>query len=74
MRTEAEVQRAHDLIVGLILDEAPMKTTEEEKLRLSQCASVLCWVLRHDHNVAFSELLASIEKQANDCGATFDRA
>jgi len=70
IRTEAEVQRAHDILVGLILDECPpeLRPTEEQRAQLASMASVLCWMLHHDHNTSFAELLAGIEKAANDLG------
>ncbi len=70
IRTETEVQRAHDILVGIILDEVPieMRATEEDKMKLSQYACILCWMLHHDHNTAFAKLLADLEKIANQLG------
>ncbi len=74
IRTETEVQRAHDILVGIILDEVPieMRATEKQKFQISQMTSVLCWVLHHDHKSAFAELLADIEKTANELGIVIE--
>ena len=67
MRTEAEIQRAHDVIAGLILGEGPKVPSNCQPLLNTQ-AAVLCWVLEHDHNRAFSDLLKTLEKIAEDEG------
>lgn len=70
MRTQDEIQRAHDILVGLILGEVPPTLVPEDKQKeqLSTMAMVLCWVLRHNHNKAFGELLQTIEECARECG------
>jgi hypothetical protein len=61
MRTEQEITRAHDLLAGIILGETlPLDPVTENMIRLE--AGVLCWVLNHDHNTAFEEHIANIEK------------
>lgn len=66
-RPPMEIQRAHDLLVGIILGETPV-TREEIKKQCSPPASVLCWVLQHDHNKAFGELLERIEQALSSMG------
>ncbi len=62
MRTQAEIQRAHDLLVGLIC-ELPVKVPEDvEPLIRAQC-DVLCWLLECDHNGAFGGNLAALENE-----------
>lgn len=54
-RSHDEIQRAHD-IVGQYCVEADDAVTFEH-------VSALCWVLRHDHNSAFAQILESIEER-----------
>jgi hypothetical protein len=49
-----EIQRAHD-IVGQYCVEADDPATMEH-------VSALCWVLRHDHNTAFAQILEAVEE------------
>ena len=75
IRDALEIQKAHDMIVAIILDDVPeeMHATEEQKQALAKMASVLCWVLHHDHNVAFVDLMMQIEQIANDMGVVIER-
>lgn len=72
MRTQAEIQRAHDLLVGVLLGEVPElePTQRRHKEVLSAAASVLCWILEHDHNVKFPRLLKDLEQAAKEYGYT----
>lgn len=67
-RSAFDIQRAHDLIVGIILDvqlrrlllrKFTNQTSAFEQLKAY--ADTLCWILGHDHNQTFAENLASIE-------------
>jgi hypothetical protein len=61
-----ELQRAHDILIGLILspvwrlalfgDDSP----EAQKLLSANC-DALCWALGHDHNQTFAKNIAGIE-------------
>jgi hypothetical protein len=53
LRDPDEIQRAHDL-VGQYAFEANDPVTFEH-------VSALCWVLRHDHNTAFAQILELVE-------------
>jgi hypothetical protein len=72
MRPAIEVQRAHDLLVGIILKEVPLKIPEdgEEMKLLHGAAGVLCWVLRHDHNDKFAVCLQELERATQSMGFT----
>jgi len=65
MKTRREIQRAHDLLTGIILGEAPNPFEENPQAieTLQEWASVLCWVLGHDHNLHFPQNLEQIEKE-----------
>jgi hypothetical protein len=71
LRPAMEIQRAHDLLAGLILEEVPLGITDEIRSGLTAAASVLCWVLKHDHNTRFQELLDAVEKAAAVQGYSF---
>jgi hypothetical protein len=65
MRTRAELQRAHDLITGLVLGETGVMDLDDTTIMVySTAATVLCWVLHHDHVTGFSDALRDIEAAA----------
>lgn len=71
MRKQDEIQRAHDLLVGVILGET--NHTEEERLLLGPLAGVLCWCLNHEHNQDFATLLTDLEAEAKAQGFSFKK-
>src|ERR1051326_3036113 len=69
MKQEIEVQRAHDVLVALILGEVPSPVaTPAAKDDLILAASVLCWVLEHDHNPKFTQYLKLLEDKLRAMG------
>lgn len=62
MKSEKEIQRAHDVLIGVILREAKVEASEGDKQRLVACCNVLCWVLEHEHNPGFAKLLGEVER------------
>ena len=68
LRPAVEVQRAHDLILGVLLHRDIAAGLGETAVVLDQMACVLCWVLRHDHNPGFPRVLAAIEERMRDEG------
>lgn len=68
MKTPDEIQWAHDLLVGIILGEAPIRASAEIKTAVSHMASVLCWVLDHDHNTEFVDMLTELEAATTTAG------
>jgi hypothetical protein len=68
VRTPQEVQRAHDILVNLIVDEELREavTGAEDSRRtlraLMNSADVLCWLLGHDHNRNFAENLEGLQE------------
>jgi len=72
MKSEAEVQRAHDMLIAVILGELPTPLNERNKLGLRAACDVLCWVLNHDHNQSFEKNLGLIERLAHANGGTFE--
>lgn len=62
MKSEAELQRAHDLLVGLITDpQLNKKMSREVDAMVRASADVLCWALDHSHNRNFAKNLAELE-------------
>lgn len=66
VRTPDELQQAHDLLVGLILDSemrAVLGPDQDGKILIAMVANadVLCWILGHDHNHTFSDNLEGIQ-------------
>ena len=63
IRNENEIQRAHDIFVAVIRKETPPIRLDQMQLNALQVAvDTLCWVLYHDHNPAFADNLALIER------------
>lgn len=64
MRTEAEILRAHDLLVSVITDKVPNPFSKDPKaasLLMANC-DVLCWLLGHEHNKTFVTNIESLER------------
>lgn len=62
LRPADEVQRAHDMLVNILLDrEMSAKLSDTLADSLNFMAGVLCWVLGHDHNPAFAATLEVLE-------------
>jgi len=66
--SESEVQRAHKLLISVILYQELMGFTEEQFADILAYASVLCWLLGHDHNPTFPCNLAVIEERMQQKG------
>jgi hypothetical protein len=76
MRTQEEIQKAHDMLVAICLKEVPSPFSgnqEEAFSGLSIAAGVLCWVLEHDHNSVFEKLLADMQQSLEGMGYTLSR-
>jgi hypothetical protein len=67
-----EVQRAHDILLAFILEEVP-KPADIPEQAILMAASTLCWVLKHDHNHSFGEVVAQLESEANKAGFTLSK-
>lgn len=68
MRTQDEIQRMHDLIVGALIDVPKGVLPEDIKKGLNLQACVLCWVLQHDHNTEFEDAIQLLERALMQCG------
>jgi len=62
VRKPQELQRAHDLLVGFLFDaDARNQLPPGAGVRIAAAADVLCWVLHHDHNPTFANLMLNLE-------------
>lgn len=71
IRDTSEIQRQHDRLVGILLDEriqTAIGLDSEGQQHMSALASVLCWVLRHDHNDAFEQYLMALDERCRGVG------
>jgi hypothetical protein len=68
MKTQDEIQRAHDILAAIILKEVPLQVKDEQMERLLGSADVLCWMLEHEHNKSFQENLKRIEDTFQQMG------
>lgn len=63
IRNGEEIQRAHDMLVGLILGDVPEIEVDADALeRMNYSCDALCWVLHHEHNDSFAKNLAELEE------------
>ena len=70
MRDESEIQRAHDILVAVVTGELGpvVALNPEAEAAFHGALDVLCWILRHDHNTAFTKNVARIEEWAKSQG------
>jgi hypothetical protein len=61
MRGMFEIQRAHDLITGILLSPLREKFQPSEIAEMVATANVLCWILRHEHNQTLAAGLEFLE-------------
>jgi hypothetical protein len=70
MKAESDIQRTHDLLVGIILKEIPAVFDPQLLDHINIAASVLCWVLEHQHNPTFGQNIAKLEADLKAQGFT----
>jgi hypothetical protein len=70
VRPRVEIQRAHDLLTAIALDERLRRDLfEPGRLQVVKASlDSLCWVLHHDHNRTLAITLASLEVKLNALG------
>lgn len=68
MKTESEIQLAHDILAAVVSRE------KSHHLQVIHAAlDVLCWVLNHDENEAFKNNLHTIQKVLAEEGCVLER-
>lgn len=60
IRSRDEIQRAHDLV--------GMYAVLTNDASIMEHVSALCWVLGHDHNTAFPQILEMVEQHMRERG------
>jgi len=73
LKSRDDVQRAHDVLVAVILDEVPVDYDESTKRDLEIAASVLCWILEHTDNSLFGKILSNVEQEIENTGMTLTK-
>jgi hypothetical protein len=63
MKSRDEIQRAHDILVSVILEEVKIELEPKDREAIHFATDVLCWVLQHEHNTAFAENLFNLETE-----------
>ena len=67
VRPRVEIQRAHDLLTAIALDERLRRDLfEPGRLQIVKASlDALCWVLHHDHNQTLALTLEALEVKLN---------
>ena len=75
MRTQEEIQKAHDCLIGILLGDVPGGVQFEPQSRklLEAAVSVLCWVLENEHNQNFGIFLKDIQQVYEQAGFVLER-
>ena len=75
VKSHDEIQRAHDILVFLILNQSVVEQLLDKPDRDGLCrfADVLCWVLGHAHNDSFVVFMKQIEDALLASGSVFRR-
>jgi hypothetical protein len=68
LRPAAEIQRAHDILVAVLLGETPLRPNDRARRYISVACDALCFVLSHEHNTTFAENLQTIEAEIKEAG------
>ncbi len=68
LRAAVEIQRAHDLLRGILLGETPLDVSPFEQPVLTSALDALCFVLKHDHNQTFAGNLERMERLLREAG------
>lgn len=68
LKSEREIQRAHDILHAIVTGKAGIDGPEDGMERCHAALDALCWVLGHDHNPTFRNNLAAVEKQIKLAG------
>jgi hypothetical protein len=60
VRSEEDVQHAHDLLGAIVTGQLPFPVDEDERGNMKRMVTVLCWVLEHEDNLTFGQDLERI--------------
>jgi hypothetical protein len=73
MKTQAEIQKAHDQLIAIILGEVPNPFPAGTKPFMQANCDVLCWLLGCEHNKTFADNLAKAEAHLTALGYVLER-
>src|SRR5262249_41298372 len=75
-RSQDELQRAHDILAGVVLHWSRVEHWFPTGMGavLVRSLEVLCWALGHNHNTSFAERLGSIERTMTAHGCELELA
>jgi hypothetical protein len=68
LRPQQDIVRAHDLLVGIMLDQCPFPDAGLTRRDLSLMTNVLCWCLHHADNQQFAKQLHNIDASLRAMG------
>jgi hypothetical protein len=67
-KTADEIQKAHDILGGILLGETPITLTPEIESKVTAQMDVLCWALGHGHNENFGRNIAMLTEHLRKMG------
>ena len=68
LRPLPRIERAHDLLAGILNGDVPLELAPEDERQAHTALDVLCWVLEHQHNPTFANNLHQLEEKARKRG------
>jgi len=74
VRTQDEVQYAHDLFHALVLKDIDLNVPADLLAKMASMLDVLCWLLGHNDNKHFERLLTVLKKEMARRGITVTKA
>jgi len=73
MKTQSDIQKAHDQLTAILLGEVPNPFPAESKPLMQANCDVLCWLLGCEHNKTFATNLAKAEADLAAKGFVLER-
>lgn len=73
MRSQDEIQRAHDALIAVLLDEVPAPAAPDVKRILEAQTDVLAWVLENDEQSKFGGNMARLNAALEKLGFVLTR-
>jgi hypothetical protein len=75
MKSQEEIQKVHDQLTGILLEESlRVQLPPGASETLQGAANVLCWVLDHNHNSTFFDnVIEKTEKWTEARGYKFNK-
>jgi hypothetical protein len=73
MKTQSDIQKAHDQLIAIILGEVPNPFPAGDTRFMQANCDVLCWLLGCEHNKTFANNLAKAEAHLAAQGFVLER-